>query len=195
MTARAAQRTLSTVAALAFSLLLALSFSTAAFAQLGDDADGEPAPEEDGQQEDGFEGFGDDDAADDGTEDDGTEDDGTEEGGLGEGLGGDAEDGTGDDGEDFGDDGTDDGFGDDGTAEGFGAEDDGFDAGATVDDGFDDGAAAPQVDAPAGGVEAGFGGLAAAEGDPLLAGFLWGSLALILGVAGLTWWRKVATTA
>jgi hypothetical protein len=180
MTARAARQTLSTLLALAFSLMLAMAFSTAAMAQT-DDGSGEDGLG-DALNNEGDDGTG----GEDGTQEGDGIDDGDEggddvDGGTDDGF----DDGT-EGGDDFGttaDDGGDAGF-DDGTAES-------FDDGAAADDGFDDGT---QVDAPAGGVEAGFGGLAG-DGDPLLTGFLVASLAAIAAVAGLTWWRKVAETA
>jgi hypothetical protein len=69
---------------------------------------------------------------------------------------------------------------------GDGFDDDGFEEDAETDVFADEEA---QVDAPVGGAEAGFGGLAE-DGSGLLSVLFIGSMATIAGTAGLTWYRK-----
>jgi hypothetical protein len=145
MTARARFHPIHALLALTFSMLLALAFSSPAFAQDVDEDAGQQEPVEETDGDLGDESVEGDDAPVDATEDGAAPVEAAE-----------------------------DGFGDEGFA--------------------DDGNAGEQVDAPAGGVEAGFGGLAGG-GDPLLTVFFVGSMAAIAGVAGLVWWRRVSETA
>jgi hypothetical protein len=175
MRARPARRR-SALLALAVAALLALSVSTAAFAQIegGGEPGAEPTEALEGDAGEGTEGEPD----------------------LTGGLEGGAED------QESAEDGTaDDGGVDDGTGGGFeeGVADDGFDQGATgFEDQVDDPAAGVdaggQVDMPEGGVEAGFGGLAE-EGNGLLTALFSTSMGLIFVVAGVVWWRQVSAQA
>jgi hypothetical protein len=73
---------------------------------------------------------------------------------------------------------------------GDGFDDDGFEEDAETDVFADEEA---QVDAPVGGAEAGFGGLAE-DGSGLLSVLFIGSMATIAGTAGLTWYRKASAS-